>query len=171
MPQLTPRLTFTAIFGACTALLAFGYYLQFVQGLEPCPLCIFQRVAYLVVAAVAGIAALHGPAVGGTRAYAGVIALASLIGGGIAARQTWLQHLPADRIPECGPGLEFMLEVYPLLEVIQRAFTASGECAEVQWRFLGLSIAEWSLLWFAALTIAALWLAVSGATRGRVRRA
>jgi len=77
-----------------------------------------------------------------------------VIGGAIAGRQVWLQHLPADQVPECGPGLEFMLEVYPLAEVIKTALRGTGECATVVWTFLGGSIAEWSLACFAGLAVA-----------------
>ncbi|MCP5145400.1 MAG: disulfide bond formation protein B [Gammaproteobacteria bacterium] len=151
--KITPRLLFLAIALGCAALLGFGYYLQFVQHQEPCPMCIFQRLAYFAVALIALVATVHGPAVMGTRIYGGLALIPAVIGGGIAARQTWLQHLPPDQVPECGPGLDFMLEAYPLGEVIAKALKGTGECAEVGWRFLGLSIAEWSVICFAAITI------------------
>lgn len=154
------RLVFAAIFAVCAGLLAFGYYLQYGRGLEPCPMCIFQRLCFFAVMAVAAVAALHAPGTAGTRIYAGLVFLASAIGAGIAGRQTWLQHLPADRVPECGPGLDFMLEMYPLWDVISKALKGTGECADKAWVFLGLSIAEWSLLWFLLIALTALWVLI-----------
>ena len=106
----------------------------------------------MAIAAVALIATLHGPNRRGTIFYSGLCGLAALIGSAIAGRQVWLQHLPEDRVPECGPGLDFMLEVYPLFDTIKLALRGSGECASVDWTFLGASIAEWSLLWFVIFT-------------------
>jgi len=149
-----PRLFFTGMALACTALLGFGYYLEFVKHLDPCPMCIFQRLSYFAIVVVGVIGALHAPRGLFATFYTGLIVLAAGVGAGVAGRQTWLQHLPADRVPECGPGLEFMLEQYPLAEVIKKALRGSGECAAVDWTFLTLSIAEWSLICFVGLIIA-----------------
>ena len=149
----TRRLVFLIPGLACALLLGFGYYLQAVAGLTPCPLCIFQRLAFFATGGIALLAALHGPARLGARLYACAMGGAAVTGGGIAARQVWLQHLPADRIPECGPGLDFLLEVYPLAEAIQTVLRGSGDCAKVDWTLLGLSIAEWSLACFSALCV------------------
>lgn len=143
-------------FLACAGLLGFGYYLQFQQGLEPCPLCIFQRVAFFALAIVFLIAAVHNPKHWGARAYGGLLFLCASIGAAIAGRQIWLQSLPPDQVPECGPGLNYMLDVFPLTEVIATVLRGSGDCAEVDWTFLGLSIADWALVWFIALGILAL---------------
>lgn len=151
---MNPRPFFLIILIVCAGLLGFGYYLQFVEGLDPCPLCVFQRIAYLAVLAVAFVGLLHGPGKTGSMIYSGLASLCALIGAGIAGRQVWLQHLPPDQVPECGPGLDFMLEVFPLSEAISMVFSGSGECAEVEWSFLSLSIAEWSLIWFIALALA-----------------
>src|SRR5690606_33616975 len=86
----------------------------------------------------------------------GMVSLVALTGGAISARQVWLQHLPADKVPECGPGLDYMLEAFPLSEALKMILSGSGECAEVDWTFLGFSIAEWSLLWFLIFFIAGL---------------
>ena len=147
------RAAFGAIALACASLLAVGYYLQFVDGLEPCPMCIFQRVCYMAVAALALIAALHGPGWLGQRVYSVLLALPTAVGLGVASRQTWLQHLPADQVPECGPGLSFMLEMYAPFEVLKRTLRGTGDCAKVDWTFLGLSIAEWSVICFAGLLV------------------
>ena len=149
--QISNRIIFTAISIVCIALLGYGYYLQFFEQLEPCPMCIFQRICYFLLAIVAGVAALHNPKKVGSRIYAVVCALLALVGAGIAGRQTWLQHLPPDKVPECGPGLDFMLEMYPLGETIMKTLRGSGDCAVVDWRFLSLSIAEWSVICFCGL--------------------
>ena len=150
------RIFFSIIFVICASLLGFGLYLEHVVGLEPCPLCVFQRIAYILVALVALIAAIHNPQKLFEKIYTGLMFVASLCGAGIAGRQVWLQHLPEDKIPECGPGLEYMLDVFPLADALKMILSGSGECAEVQWTFLSFSIAEWSILCFVGLTVASL---------------
>ena len=145
------RIVFALISSTCIALLAYGYYLQYFQNLEPCPMCIFQRICYFAIAICATLAVIQNPKGVGRTIYTGILAILSLAGAGIAARQTWLQHLPPDKVPECGPGLDFMLEMYPVSEAILTVLRGSGECAVVNWRFLSLSIAEWSLLCFLGI--------------------
>ena len=135
---------------ACLSLLGFGYYLQFVQDLDPCPLCILQRVAYLGIGLVCLVGFLHGSA---TRIYNALALVCALAGAAIAGRQVWLQHLPPERVPECGPGLDFILQAFPIFDALKLIFTGSGECAETVWTFLSLSIAEWSLFWFGAFSV------------------
>ena len=149
----------------CAGLLGFALYLQYYQFQDPCPLCILQRVAFIALLIVFMVAALHGPARLGSFIYSFFLIVIALVGGSVAARQTWLQHLPEDRIPACGPGLDYMLNRFPLSLVLQKIFKGSGECAEVGWRFLGLSIAEWSLLWFIALAVWAVLIAIIRARR------
>lgn len=153
---INSRLFYFSIFLICSALLGFGLYLEHVIGLDPCPLCIFQRIAYICIGVIALFAAIHGPGRMAIWFYSGLITIAAVIGGGIAGRQVWLQHLPADKIPECGPGLDYMLNSFPLGEALKMILGGSGECAEVHWRFLGMSIAEWSLIWFVIFFITAL---------------
>ncbi|HEY5635650.1 MAG TPA: disulfide bond formation protein B [Burkholderiales bacterium] len=152
-----------AILGAlaCAALLGFGYYLQYAQGQEPCPLCLVQRGFYFGLLAVFAAAAAHAPW-GSARIGWGVAALV-FAGGGLATagRQVWLQHLPADQVPACGPDLAYMLATLPFMRTLEKLFAGSGQCAEVKWRFLGLSIAEWSLAWFAVFAGLALWMMLS----------
>jgi disulfide bond formation protein DsbB len=152
---------------ACAALLGFGYYLQYFDGQDPCPLCLVQRGFYYAVLAVFAVAALHSPARTGKSIYCAAATLFALGGFGVAARQVWLQHLPADQVPACGPDLFFMMENFPLRRILEKVFLGSGQCAEVNWRFLGLSIAEWSLACFAALALYAIWLGFKRATGGR----
>lgn len=158
--DMSSRSAFIIAAVLCAGLLGFGYFLQYVIGLTPCPLCLVQRAFYYGVIGACAIGAIHGPRGGGARVYA-VVALLSAIGGIVTAgRQVWLQHLPKDRVPECGPDLAYMLENFPLSRTIVNLFQGSGECAEVDWTFLGLSIAEWSLLWFVLLAIGSIWIAL-----------
>lgn len=117
-----------------------------------------QRAFFYAVGGVFLVAALHDPARVGQVIYSVLGLLFALGGLGVAARHVWLQHLPPDQVPACGPDLFFMLENFPLGRTLQKLFAGSGQCAEVKWRFLGLSIPEWSLLCFAALAVYALWL-------------
>jgi protein dithiol:quinone oxidoreductase len=153
------RFRFAVAAAICAALLGYGYYLQYLQGLEPCPLCMVQRAFFYVVMALFVLAAIHGPGRVGTAIYAAFIVLFALGGAATAGRQVWLQHLPADKVPQCGPDLFFMLENFPLSRTLQKVFQGSGECAAVDWKFFGLSIAGWALVWFIALAVYAVWLA------------
>jgi disulfide bond formation protein DsbB len=151
-------LRFALVAAACALLLAFGFYLQYGKGLEPCPLCLVQRGFFMALMAVCALAALHRPGRRGSVAYGLAAALFALGGGAVAARQVWLQHLPPDKVPQCGPDLYFMMENFPLARTLKTLITGTGECAAVDWTFLRLSIAEWSLLWFAAFFLYSLWL-------------
>lgn len=141
----------------CAGLLGYAYYLQFNQGLEPCPLCIFQRVAMIALGVAFIFAAAHHPRVWGARMYAVLIGIAALAGGIVAGRHLWLQQLPPDQVPECGPGLEYMLDVFPLSDALRMVFEGSGECAKVDWSLLGLSMPAWVLVWFLLLGCAGMW--------------
>jgi disulfide bond formation protein DsbB len=170
LASLPPRAAFLAGALVCAALLAFGYFLQYVQGLEPCPLCMVQRGFFYAVMALFVLGAIHGPRRWGTRVYAGLAVIFAAGGAATAARQVWLQHLPADKVPACGPDLFFMLENLPLARTIQKVFAGSGECAAVDWSFLGLSIAGWSLVWFVALLAYAAFLSLRSNTLSTVGR-
>ncbi len=153
------RLYYAAPAVIVAALLGYGYYLQYVQGLEPCPLCMVQRGFFYLLIGTFVIAALHAPGRVGAWIYAAFAVLFAGGGAATAARQVWLQNLPADKVPQCGPDLFFMLENMPLSRTLQKLLQGSGECAAVDWKFLGLSIAGWALVWFIALAVYALWLA------------
>jgi disulfide bond formation protein DsbB len=149
-----PRRIFALIALACVAMLAFGLYLQHVVGLEPCPMCVVQRYALVLVALVAGIAASFR----GRGVHAGGAALMTLLAGGgafVAARQSWLQWYPPE-IASCGRDIYGMIETFPLKRAIPMIFRGSGDCTKVDWTFLGLSIANWSFLCFVAIAIAGL---------------
>jgi disulfide bond formation protein DsbB len=140
------RLINFAGFGACVALLAYALFAQYELGLEPCPLCIFQRIAIAALGIVFLIAALHNPRGWGTRVYASLIGIAALSAVGVAARHLYVQHLPPGSIPSCGAPLEVLLKFTPVTEVIRKVLTGSGECSEVTWRFLGLAMPAWVMI-------------------------
>lgn len=137
---------------ACFAFIGFAIFSQFQWGLQPCPLCIFQRIAFAVLGLVFAVGALHNPKNNGRWVYMGLAAVPALIGSLIAGRHVWLTHLPADQVPSCGPGLNFLMDAFPLWNVVKTVLTGSGECAKVDWAFLGLSMPAWSLLWFIVLS-------------------
>ena len=145
-------------FAACSGLLAYAVFAQYGQLFEPCPLCIFQRVAMAATAIVALIGALHSPRSAGARRTYGLLAfLAAGTGAAIAGRHVWLQHLPPDQVPACGPGLSYMVESMPsYLDVVKKVLQGSGECAKVDWTFAGFSMPEWTLLCFVLLAVGAL---------------
>lgn len=148
---ISPRLWFALGFAGCISLLLVGFYLQFADGLEPCPLCISQRIAILLTALIFLAAAVHNPQGIGRKVYAAAGALAALSGASISARHVWLQHLPPEEVPECGPGLQYIFENFPLSETIKLMLSGTGDCAKVDWTFLGLSIPEMTLIAFLLL--------------------
>lgn len=159
----TFRAQFLLGFAICAGLIGYAMYTQLYGGLLPCPLCIFQRIAFAALGLVFLVGGLHAPrGAGGRRAYGVAGILAAGIGGAIAGRHVWLTHLPADQVPACGPGLDFMLDAMPLAGVIRQVLTGSGECANVDWTLFGLSMPAWSLLWFVLL---GLWLLMAAFRR------
>ena len=150
------RYLFLIGLATCATLIISAFYLQYVEGLEPCPLCMAQRIMIYLASALFLLGASHNPQQTGRRIYAAIILLANLGGAGLASRQLWLQSLPKDQVPACGPDLSYMLEVFPWQEIITVMLRGTGDCAEVQWTFLGLSIPGWSLLWFVILAALAL---------------
>lgn len=145
-----------------SSLIGFALYLQYVKHEDPCPLCMVQRVVFIAILALFLIAATHGPKRTGERIYAVLISLLSMSGIAVAARHIWIQHLPKDQVPACGPGLDYMLETMPMSNVLKSLMHGSGECAEKGWTFLTLGIPEWSLLCYLALGIWAVLIAVRG---------
>lgn len=139
-----------AVIGMAFAIL----FLQNYKGLAPCPLCVFQRIGLMVMGVFALIAAIGNPK---TKAIQLLLWLGSMAGilwsAGVAARHVWLQHLPPDQVPSCGPGLDYWLETLPMKQVMSQVLSGSGECAEISWRFLGLSIPEQALILFSALIL------------------
>lgn len=130
-----------------------AFIFQYVLYLEPCPLCSVQRMVVIAFGIVFLIGFIQGAKGWGRRVYGLLLTLISIGGLVIAGRHTWLQHLPKDKVPECGPGLDYWMKNLPTNDVIQKIFEGSGECAEIVWSFLGLSIPEWSLIAFVFFLI------------------
>lgn len=145
-----------------SGLMGFGLYLQYVKHQDPCPLCMVQRVIFIAILVAFVLATLHGPKRMGERVYAGLITLLSLSGVAVAARHIWIQHLPPDQVPACGPGLDYMLETMPMANVLKELMHGSGECAAHGWTFLTLGIPEWSLLCYLGLAVWAVLIALRG---------
>lgn len=138
-------------FLACAALMGYALYAQYVLGLEPCPLCIFQRVAVIVLGVLFLIAALHHPDRSGARVYGVLLAVAAIAGILVSSRHIWIQAQPPGTVAACGAGLDYMLDIMPVTDVITKVLTGSGECGKVDWRLLGLSMPWWVLISLAVL--------------------
>ena len=149
------RVGFFVGFLICAGLLGFALFAEYHWGMFPCPLCIFQRVAFIVMALFFLLGALHAPRGSARWVYAGGTLLGALFGIAVAARHLWIQSLPADQIPSCGPPLDYLFSAFPFAKVLQLVFTGSGECAKVE-PILGLPMPAWSLLWFIALAVLAI---------------
>jgi len=155
--KITPGIWNIFVVLCCASLLGFALYNQYVDYLDPCPLCIIQRVVFFCMGAIALLAAIHNPGRTGQQIYAWLLVASATFGGFIAGRHIWLQSLPADEVPECGPGLNYMLENFPLTEVLSSVLTGSGSCAEVIWSFMGMSMPMWTFGWYTGLGMMTLW--------------
>ena len=143
---------------ACFALLAYAIFEQFQMGIEPCPKCIFQRIAVIAMGIFFLLGALHGPGARGRRIYAILVAIAAAVGAVIAVRHLYVQLSPHDPLMEgCGPGLNYLLDSFPIAEAVKKAFMASGDCGEINWTLLGITMPGWTLIWFILLGGGALW--------------
>ena len=145
------RMVFLFVFMGCVSLMAVALFMEHVMQLEPCPLCILQRLMVIGTGIVALIAAIQGPAKTGIKIYGGLIILTASLGGGISSRQLWLQNLPEDQVPACGASLDYLLDVFPLTEVLTMILTGDGTCADIVWQFMGISIPGWTLIGFILL--------------------
>jgi disulfide bond formation protein DsbB len=151
------RILNLAGFLCCVGMMGFALFAQHVMLLDPCPLCVLQRVAVIGLGVVFLVAALHHPSGWGRYVYAFLSFLFAGGGVGIAGWHWRLQNLPPSEVPSCGPGLDYMLDNFPLGEAMRMVFEGSGECAEVVWSFLGLSMPAWVFVCMTALGIAAIW--------------
>ena len=146
MTTFSTRQLNLAGFLACAGMMAYALYAEHVLLLMPCPLCVFQRMAVISLGIVFLVAAIHDPAVWGRRIYAGLLFAAAATGARVAGRHVWLQHLPADEVPACGPGFDYIIDAFPLSDALRMIFTGSGECASIDWQFVGLSMPAWVLI-------------------------
>ena len=144
-------------FIACAALIAYALYSQYGLGFEPCPLCIFQRVAVMAAGVIFLAAAIHHPRVTGARIYGVLGFIAALSGILIAARHVWIQAQPPGTVAACGATLDYMLDILPVMDVITKVLTGSGECAQINWTLLGLSMPWWVLFACAGLGLWTIW--------------
>ena len=148
------RIGYVLAFFVCLGLLGWAYYLQYGMDLEPCPLCIIQRVCFAGMGLVFLVAIFHNPGRGGAAVYAILQLVIGGFGAAVAMRQVWIQSLAKGEVPSCGMSLEYMLDTLSLTETVRKVFEGSGECAEKAWVFLHLSIAGWALVFFIALVVA-----------------
>jgi len=152
--RITSRIVFALVFVACASLIAMALYLQEHDGLEPCPMCILQRYAFILIGVVALAGAIQGPKGGiALKVYGALVVLLSVAGGGVAMRHSWLQHYPP-KVESCGADLDFLMGNFPLSQALPKVFAGTGSCSTVDWTLIGLSIPEWAIVWF--VTFAAL---------------
>jgi disulfide bond formation protein DsbB len=144
-------------FFACAAMMAYALYAEHVLFLMPCPLCVMQRIAVIVLGIVFLLAFIVGANGKGRFFFAFLVSLSALLGAGIAGWHVRLQNLPADEVPSCGAGLDYMLESFPLSDVLKMVFTGSGECAAIDWQFVGLSMPAWVLIAVLAIGTFGAW--------------
>jgi disulfide bond formation protein DsbB len=152
----SPRLLNFAGFAVCAALLGYALYAQFQLGLDPCPLCIFQRIGVALVGLAFLLAALHNPRGRGRYAYAALIGVCALATLAVAARHLYVQSLPPGALPSCGAPLAMLMKFMPLWQVVRKVLSGGGECGLVNWRFLGWAMPAWVLLWALLLGAAGL---------------
>lgn len=142
----------------CCALMTYALYAQYVLNLEPCPLCIFQRLAVIAMGIIFLLCSIIDPKSKIPKLLTSFsFTAAASTGIAVASRHVWLQNLPSDQVPGCGPGLDFMLSTFPLAEVLEMVFSGSGECANVDWSFLSLSMPSWVIISFFVMLIYAIW--------------
>jgi protein dithiol:quinone oxidoreductase len=142
---------------ACVGLIAYALYVQYGIGLEPCPLCILQRIAVMVVGVLFLAAFLHNPGNLGARVYGSLIDFAAVAGILVAARHIWIIAQPPGSVAECGASLDYMMDVLPWHEVLGKVLTGSGECAKIDWMFLGLNMPTWVLMALLGVGLWGLW--------------
>ncbi len=158
MIVLSPRILFLALFLGCSGLMAVGFFMQYQMGLEPCALCMTQRVFIVAVGLTALLAFAINPGLVGRRIFAVLGACFAVAGGSFSSRQLYLQSLPADQVPACGPSFSYLMDNFPIMEAVSVMLRGDGNCAEVSWTFLGVSIPGWTLVAFVGLVAINVWL-------------
>lgn len=161
MLPISNRMLSLCVFIACAALLASAYYFEYVLYMDPCPLCIMQRVAVLLVGLSGLVGFLLAHNLIARLASAVIMLLSASLGIAVAGRHVWIQSLPADQVPTCGPSLEYMVDTLPWAEVLSVMLRGNGNCADSHWSFIGLSMPQWVLVWFVGFALVAIYLAVT----------
>ena len=150
---MSQRVIFLGGFAVCAGLMAAALYFQYVDHLEPCPLCILQRVAVIGVGLILLAGGLHNPGKWGRRLYGALTIFAAAAGAGVAGRQVWIQHLPFDQQPGCSYDFAYMLDTFPLAKTLKLVLEGTGDCAKITWTFLDLSMPVWTLIFFVGFVI------------------
>lgn len=159
LQRLSKRNKYLIGFLLCSGLMAYALFAQHFLNLDPCPLCIFQRLAVMTMGIIFLICSLIPPNTKLAKLISSLLFIISgSFGAAIASRHVWLQGLPSDQVPGCGPDLDFMLSTFSLNEVFEMVFNGSGECATVDWSFLSLSMPAWVIIWSLLLTIYSIWI-------------
>ena len=159
MTSISNRNIFLLVFLSCISLLAAAFYFEYVLYLDPCPLCMMQRIAVLLVGLV-GLVGFLVKTNTGHVVVSALMGIAAIFGISVAGRHVWIQNLPADQVPTCGPSLEYMVDTLPWAEVLTIMLRGNGNCADLSWSFLGLSMPMWVLLWFVGFLFLAVALIV-----------
>ena len=151
MPSIRTLNLYLFLVAICMILVAL--YMQYQMDLNPCYLCIVQRVFVILTGLIALLAFAHNPANKGQKRYAAATSLSALAGAGFSVRQLWLQSLPEEKVPACGPPADYLFDALPIAEALPMLLSGDGNCAEVQWTFLSLSIPAWTLLAFTVMAL------------------
>ena len=149
------KLNCVIVFGCLTMMAVALIIFERLMHLAPCPMCIFQRWGVIVVGIIASAAVLHNPGKAGVRIYGCLTLIAAISGGAVSGRHVWLQSLPEDQVPACGPGLDYLMDIFPPTDVIRMVLQGDGSCAEIVWSFMGLSLPTWTLFGFIGLALLA----------------
>ena len=153
MSEISVRQLNTCVFTCVFGLLSYAAFSIVFLGLEACPLCVSQQFFFLLVGLVSFISIYHNPNTKWLKIYAAIAISSAITGLFIASRQLWLQSLPAELVPACGPSLEYILDVFPFADILKSLFIGDGSCSEIDWSFLGLSMAGWAFIWFSSFIL------------------
>ena len=159
LQQLSRRQKYFLGFLFCSGLIGYALFTQFFLDLEPCPLCIFQRVAVIAMGIIFLACSLLEPKSNLAKLISSTLfVISGSFGVAVASRHVWLQNLPSDQVPGCGPGLDFMMSTFPINEVFEMVFNGSGECANVDWSFLSLTMPAWVIICSLFMIAYAIWI-------------
>jgi protein dithiol:quinone oxidoreductase len=158
MMQISSRSIYSLGLFFSIGIVTASLYLQFHQGLQPCPLCLVQRGCIVLLGLLCGLGIFFSPMRPLTRRiYASIITLIALLGAASALRKIWLENLPHDKAPPCGPELQYMLDHLPFHQTLKILVAGTGDCSKIEWQFWGLALSEWALLSFLVFLVLGLW--------------